>query len=203
IQNSSGSIGFTVPSRNAVSWSVGPNNPEGWQYIPTSSISYLINPIPFKLEPIIPGDKIDYRWYEGSSSEPFAWDSVVVVSPDTTTTYKVTATICSGQVFTDYVTVNVVNPVPDAFTPNGDGINDDLRIIGESVDPLQFQKYSLKIYNRWGQEVFTSSNIEEKWNGRMNNTGELCPDGAYVWVIYYEKANGTKVTNKGMVTLLR
>ena len=91
--------------------------------------------------------------------------------------------------------------IPNAFTPNGDGVNDLFVIEGTPAD--QITLYNLRIYDRWGQEVFTSDKITDLWNGKRNNAGEDCPDGTYVWVIYYEKSDKTKVTNKGSITLIR
>ena len=203
IQNDLGSNGFSVPGRNASIWSVNSQNPEGWKYLATSPTTYDIKSVPFNLVPITPGDKIIYRWYEGSSLEPFSWDSTVVVTPHETTTYKVTAVLCNGGTFDTRVTVNVVPDIPNAFAPNSN-IPDNTKFRIKGLPAENITMYDIKIYNRWGQMVFTSSDINVSWDGTMNNDGVgLCPDGTYAWVIYYENVNKTKVTNKGSVTLLR
>jgi gliding motility-associated-like protein len=193
------SKGFPVTGKNNSLWEA---NKEAWRFEPniTQDI-YTPNPMQYQMVPITPGDKIEYRWYEGSNPDPFSWDSTVVVTPNETTTYYVTATICSGETFTSTVTVTVVPKIPDAFTPNEDGLNDTFEILGLPAGSIT--KYNIKIYNRWGQMVFTSNDITVSWNGKMNNTGEICPEGDYAWVIYYEKVNKNKVTNKGSVILLR
>jgi len=177
---------------------------QAWKYVPVPNVvdRYTVDPITFQLLPITPGDKISYFWYEGTSKETFSTEKSIVVTPNETTTYTVFCTICNGATFDTTVTVTVVPKIPDAFTPNGDGLNDTFKIIGLPASSIT--KFNIKIYNRWGQMVFTSNDIEESWDGTMNNNGvDLCPDGAYAWVIYYENANKTKVTNKGSVILLR
>ena len=68
--------------------------------------------------------------------------------------------------------------VPDAFTPNNDGLNDDLAIfIPKSV------AYDLKVYNRWGSVIFASNNVNQKWDGTY--AGSPCAAGDYTWVIAY------------------
>ncbi|MCK9204970.1 MAG: gliding motility-associated C-terminal domain-containing protein [Bacteroidales bacterium] len=196
-----GNSGVAIPSRNATVWSVLPDKKEGWIYTPTSPTTYDVGAIPYIFEPISPSDKISFRWYEGSNPEPISNDSTLIVTPVETTTYKVIATLCNGEEFTDLVRVTVKPNIPTAFTPNGDNINEEFVITGLPVENIAL--YHIQIYNRWGQEVFNSNDIQVSWNGKMNNTGDLCPDGTYTWVIYYEKADKVKVTNKGTVTLLR
>ena len=56
------------------------------------------------------------------------------------------------------------------------------------------------IYNRWGQLIFETNDINEGWDGTKN--GNPCNIGVYVWAIYYEGGEG-EITNKGTVTLVR
>ena len=92
--------------------------------------------------------------------------------------------------------------VPNVFSPNGDGVNDFWSIIiydyGVAVLDLQ-----TTIYDRWGHEVFQSTNINQVWLGHTP-TGRACSTGSYFYVINY--TNG--VTNqpeqlKGFVELVR
>jgi gliding motility-associated-like protein len=162
-----------------------------------SSDTYAVTEIPYHMEPVTPGDKISYRWYNGS--EFLSDQQTLVVAPMQTTTYTGYCTLCSGEEFTDEVTVFVVPYIPNAFTPNGDGLNDYFRILG--LPPENITQFNLQIFNRWGQLVFSSKDILEGWDGKLN--GEVCPEGDYVWVIFYEDNKKTKTSNKGTVTLLR
>jgi gliding motility-associated-like protein len=194
LQNIDGFTGFSVPGHNASSWTA---DTVAWRYTPTSVDSFQVAKIPYHMEPITPGDKISYRWYEGST---FLSDQQsIVVSPLETTTYRAVCTLCSGEEFTDDKTVFVIPFIPNAFTPNGDGLNDFFRIVG--LPPDHITRFNLQIFNRWGQIVFESDNILNSWNGSMK--GEVCPEGDYVWVIFYEDDKKTRTSNKGIITLVR
>ena len=69
------------------------------------------------------------------------------------------------------------------------------------TDGANITEFNLQIFNRWGQMVFSSKDILEGWDGKLN--GEVCPEGEYVWVIFYEDNKKTKTSNKGLITLLR
>lgn len=68
--------------------------------------------------------------------------------------------------------------LPNIFTPDGSGHNDELHPF-----PYKFIKdIDLQIFNRWGQKVFSTSNPDINWNGRVDNTGKECPDGVYYYI---------------------
>jgi len=73
--------------------------------------------------------------------------------------------------------------VPNAFTPNGDGLNNVFLPAFESgFEPLNF---SMLIFNRWGQLIFESYNADYGWNGRWENDGEILQSGLYPWQITF------------------
>ncbi len=81
--------------------------------------------------------------------------------------------------------------IPNTFTPNGDGLNDMFGPIGEGVSEFQ-----MLIYNRWGQLIFESYDINKQWDGKYNGT--TVQTDAYVYSVYakgYKKGrfhkNGT------------
>lgn len=194
VQNETGFIGYTVPGRNATSWTA---RMEGWMYTPTSVDSFQIVQIPYELQPILPGEKVEYKWYKGS--EQISTQQTIVVTPRETTTYVAYITLCDGQEFSDSVTVIVIPYIPTAFTPNGDGLNDLFRIVG--LPPDNITEFHMQLFNRWGEVVFSTRDIEEGWNGTLK--GNDCPAGLYVWAIYYRENNRHTVTNKGMIMLVR
>ena len=77
--------------------------------------------------------------------------------------------------------------VPNVFTPNGDGINDEFRVAYKSLST-----YSCYVFNRWGRKVFTSDNPGKGWDGRIN--GKMAVPGAYYYVI---QATGTDLDSDG------
>jgi gliding motility-associated-like protein len=69
------------------------------------------------------------------------------------------------------------------------------------VQGYAISKMTWKIYNRWGQLVFTSLNQGTGWNGRYK--GELQPQEVYAYTLAIEFTDGTKINKKGDITLLR
>jgi len=194
VQNSSGYIGFAVPGHNASSWTA---SKVAWKYTPATADSFHIAQIPYDLKPLTPGNKVTYHWYQGGNE--IAEDQSVVVAPGETTTYVAYAKICAGDEFYDTVTVYVHQNIPNAFTPNNDGLNDSFRILG--LPPENITQFNLQIFDRWGQVVFETNNIEAAWDGTYK--GKPCPAEVYTWVIYYETSKKTKLSNKGQVMLIR
>lgn len=98
------------------------------------------------------------------------------------------------------VTINPIFTfyVPDSFTPNGDGLNDEFRPYGEGV---RWETYEMKIFNRWGQMIFFSKNVERGWNGKMG--GADVEVGIYVYHISIFDRNDRQLTYNGRVNLIR
>ena len=84
--------------------------------------------------------------------------------------------------------------IPNAFTPNGDGLNDTFRPV---TDYDRFSKYNMIIYNSWGQRQFETTNPAEGWDGKD------AAAGVYVWVINYADYLGKVSTLRGSVTVVR
>ena len=94
---------------------------------------------------------------------------------------------------------SVVEPlldVPKAFSPNMDGKNDILYVRGYGIIRMEF-----RIYNRWGQMVFRSTNPSTGWDGMFE--GRIQPMDAYAYTLEAEFSNGQKLSRKGDITLLR
>jgi gliding motility-associated-like protein len=87
--------------------------------------------------------------------------------------------------------------VPGAFTPNADGRNDVLFVTASGVPRLLY----FKVFNRYGQEVFSTGNLQRGWNGAVN--GVNSPAGAYVYTAEGVDFKGRKIFRKGTVLLIR
>ncbi len=85
---------------------------------------------------------------------------------------------------------------PNAFTPNGDGLNDVFRPVSEGVI-----KYELLLYTRWGELIFTTKDLNAGWDGKVN--GELAKPDVYVWKAEGKFTNGRAFELAGDVTLVR
>jgi gliding motility-associated-like protein len=86
--------------------------------------------------------------------------------------------------------------VPTAFTPNADELNDVFQPKGSGV-----VKYSLIVYDRWGQKIFQSTDFSKGWDGTFK--GEECKMDVYVWKIIASDIKGKTKNLNGSVTLYR
>jgi len=86
--------------------------------------------------------------------------------------------------------------VPNAFTPNGDGINDFIYVKGYGIS-----KMSWKIYNRWGALIYLGNSQKTGWDGKYK--GVLQPQEVYTYILDVEFTDGKKYQKRGDVTLLR
>ncbi len=89
--------------------------------------------------------------------------------------------------------------VPNAFTPNSDGLNENFFEAGYIVD---VSNYSMSIFNRWGQKVFENDTHYKPWNG-LDKNGKPAPEGVYVYAIKVKTLTGKDYYYTGHVTLLR
>jgi gliding motility-associated-like protein len=123
--------------------------------------------------------------------------------PVVNTTYTLTVSDKKGC-FTSQSTYEVkVLPetsldVPTAFTPNGDGVNDIVYVRGWGIKSL----LEFNIYNRWGELVFTTTDINQGWDGYYK--GALQNVETYAWTARVETyVNGKSIVKKGFIKLLR
>ncbi|MDP5170939.1 MAG: PKD domain-containing protein, partial [Bacteroidia bacterium] len=116
--------------------------------------------------------------------------------------YRVTAWELGGNLSTSQSNEACVEPEPylytaNAFTPNGDGNNDEF-----SFGMAFIGDVTIEIYNRWGKKVFETSSMDIPWDGRMSN-GFAAPEGVYVFKIEASGYNGQAIHRSGTVTLIR
>ena len=107
--------------------------------------------------------------------------------------YGCSDTSCKMIAFTYGPTTLIV---PSAFTPNGDGINDLFKVYGKWM-----QSISLKIFNRWGNVVFETTDWNEGWDGNFKGRKET--EGVYVFFVDALFLDGNHVKRQGNLTLLR
>lgn len=92
--------------------------------------------------------------------------------------------------------VSPLADVPNAFSPNGDGINDVISVRGYGISKLTWN-----IFNRWGQLVFRSNSLNSAWDGRFK--GALQPQDVYAYTLDITFTDNTVYRKKGDITLLR
>jgi gliding motility-associated-like protein len=90
--------------------------------------------------------------------------------------------------------------IPTAFSPNSDGVNDFFYPGGIYFDAADFL---MQIYNRWGKLIWETRTPGQGWDGRDQNTGELVPEGAYVFRVRGKDFTGKYHEYVGTVTVLK
>lgn len=150
------------------------------------------------------GDISTYAWSPATGlSDPAIANPTA--QPSTTTEYTLLVTSSAGCTASGRVTVSVVSTLllPGAFTPNGDGRNDVLYIMGASSGAVVKE---FAIFNRLGQRIFSVHNAPPGdrnfgWNGTVN--GQPAQAGTYVYEIVLGMADGSQQVYKGTVVLVR
>jgi gliding motility-associated-like protein len=155
---------------------------------------------------IYPGEK--YHLQPGTNATYFKWFppsgindiniSDPLLYPEVRTRYFVTVTTEHGCMILDSLDILVKETVidmPNAFAPSGTN-----KLFKPSKRGIANLK-EFSIYNRWGNKVYSSANIEEGWDGTFN--GQPQPMGVYVYTIEAISDKGTPFVKKGNVTLMR
>lgn len=127
-----------------------------------------------------------------------------IATPEETTTYYLTVTDALGCRTKDSIIIHVALPiceepnifVPNAFSPDGDGYNDVIYVEGNIITEIRFM-----IYNRWGEQVFESTDKNRGWNGKFK--GKDCPPDVYGYYMRCRCLDGNELIKKGNITLLR
>jgi gliding motility-associated-like protein len=146
------------------------------------------------------GDVV-YSW-EPSTGLSSSNSQTTNATPTTTTQYVITSTTDSGCVSTTEILI-IVNPqhqlyIPNGFTPNNDGVNDYWEAFGNKKTWLFCEA---QVYDRWGEKVFESNDINFQWDGKYK--GEYVLPGEYVYVFKVVFVDDYSVTNKGTITVIR
>ncbi len=115
----------------------------------------------------------------------------LVVTSDQGCTDTILKSILVGQDFGIFV--------PNAFTVNGDGLNDRFYAKGYGIT-----KFEMNIFDRWGEKVFSSHDIQEAWDGTYQNRGtKIVKDDTYTWIINVTNVFGKAKEFTGHVTLIK
>lgn len=174
---------------------------------PTAAFSYSPNPPQENIITTFTNlsqNATGYTWIFGDDSQ------LRTVSKDTTVKhqYKKTETYTACLVAVNQynctdtvcqpisIIINALLDVVSAFTPNNDGVNDRAVVIGYGVEKMLF-----RIYNRWGQMVYESSDPDQGWDGKYK--GKNQPMDAYGYTLDATLFGGAKIKKSGSITLIR
>ncbi|MEM6698388.1 MAG: gliding motility-associated C-terminal domain-containing protein, partial [Bacteroidota bacterium] len=165
---------------------------------------------------IILGQSTSLNIFGGDDSYLYTWDADPslssttstnpTVEPVETTVYTIEIESEDGCIITRTVTVEVLNLpceepyifIPNAFTPNGDDNNDVIKVQGPHIEEL-----SLMIYNRWGELVFETNDVDGEWDGTHQRTGQLAEGRVFGFYLVVRCIGGDTFTKRGNITLLR
>ena len=191
-------------------YSVYMSNPAGC--LDTESVVITVYPLPFihvtNDTVVFLGDNltlyascgVTYQWSPSTFLDD-ANASHPLCTPTQTTQYTVTITTADGCTYTETVLVQVNSFAqlfaPNAFSPNGDGINDYFNYFVRGI----FTFHQFCVYNRWGELVFATTDPTLFWDGKHN--GVECEVGTYVYTVDGNDAQSLEIKIKGNLTLIR
>jgi gliding motility-associated-like protein len=142
---------------------------------------------------LVPGNFSSYKWQDNSNLPKFTVTQTGI--------YSVTVTNDSGCVASDQIQVTVDCSdiyFPTGFTPDGNGRNEGFGALGNLA---VLGNYSLKVFNRWGELIFTTTDPSKKWLGLTGKEG--AGTNSFIWLAEYTLPNRGKQTRKGVITLIR
>lgn len=150
------------------------------------------------------GSPVSWYWTFGDDDDSIALTKNTVHTYADTGTYWVTLKIVNKYGCTDSIMKPVtIEPqwtfyVPNAFTPNGDGINDGF--IGKGTD---LRSYEMWIFDRWGMQLYHCTDITKPWDGTVQGSSIQCQEDTYVYLIIIKDVFRNQHRYVGRVTLIR
>jgi gliding motility-associated-like protein len=139
------------------------------------------------------------NWVTPSSGSTGLTHTITGLSVGTTITLRVRALggcLPAESQPVSGTTVTEMVYIPNAFTPNGDGLNDVLRVYGNFIREMRFA-----IFNQWGEKIFESRSQNIAWDG--THKGKPQPSGVYMYVCDIILTDGTRIQRKGAINLVR
>jgi gliding motility-associated-like protein len=177
-------------------------NNETTQYINICDNSFILKK--YYVLPPPPGYSVTWILDSSFNIQGNVNSDVIYVKWENKGIYNIIVQYSNGDCFSQNELTVIVNECPDvtlfvpnAFTPNGDQINDVFGAYGEGI-----KEFDMSIFNRWGELVFKSSNIEYRWDG--NYLGRMCQDDVYLYSITYKGIdNKFRHIYNGKISLIR
>jgi gliding motility-associated-like protein len=143
-----------------------------------------------------------YTWTFGDGVIDTTMSPTHVFNSNTDTTFKVCLIVSDSSCKSDtcqiiHVEIHSKITVPNVFTPNGDGKNDEFIVRDTSI-----ATFSCIIFNRWGDKIYEWSDVHKGWDGK-NNSGAETPDGTYYYIITAKGYDNVSYNLHGAITLIR
>jgi gliding motility-associated-like protein len=151
-----------------------------------------------------------YYWDFGDPAAINGSNNSIAVNPSHSYSYvgeykvNLVATSDKGCVDIAYILVEVTPDfalyIPNAFTPDGNGKNDVFQPMGVGIDE---DNYRMDVFDRWGENIFTSNNFRKGWDGSVKGSSKTAPQGVYVYKLQVVDTQGNKHPYVGHVTVIR
>ncbi|MFT5247572.1 MAG: gliding motility-associated-like protein [Flavobacteriales bacterium] len=187
-----GEYGLTVTTNNCTGVGVIEVNviPEWKQILPMTACenTHTIIEIPYSSN--------TYEWCDGQSSQ-----TIDVNEPGDYCFMFVDNQGClqEGVIELTHIAHDATLYIPNAFTPNNDGVNDYFVPVGDDTRYFRFS-----VFNRWGEVVFDSEDSNQVWDGSFQGSDHYVPNGLYTYSLVYASAcSAEKVVKKGYITVIR
>ncbi len=145
-----------------------------------------------------------WSWSFGDATDSVAY------SQNASHTYQDSGTYCGDLVVTNIhgcvdsvKNCLVIDPIyalyiPSGFTPNGNGRNDVFMPKGNDI-----KSFEMYIFDRWGMQLFHSTDINNGWNGAINGNGTICQEDTYVYLITVYDSKNIKHSYTGSINLIK
>jgi len=151
-----------------------------------------------------------YYWDFGDPSATNGSNTSTVTNPSHSYTYvgpyavNLVATSIKGCKDTAKILVEITPDfalyIPNTFTPDGNGVNDIFQPLGVGIDE---ENYRLDIYDRWGENIFTSNSFRKGWDGTVKGGSKMAEQGVYTYKMIVRDTQGNKHPYVGHVTVLK
>jgi large repetitive protein len=153
---------------------------------------------------------VSYYWNFGDPAALTGSNTSILVNPSHSYSYvgsyavNLVATSNRGCSDTARLIVEITPDfavyIPNTFTPDGNGVNDIFQPLGVGIDE---ENYRLDIYDRWGENIFTSNSFRKGWDGTVKGGSKIAQQGVYTYKMLVTDTRGTKHPYVGHVTVLR
>jgi gliding motility-associated-like protein len=153
------------------------------------------------------GDVVEYDWFSlGANNIINNGGSAFFTYPEGVAgTYPITLIATTNEGCSDTITLeieivpDVIFYAPNSFTPDNDEHNQTWAIVVEGID---YQNFSLEIFNKWGETIWETKDIKAEWDGTYNN--QKVTEGTYIWrAIYKDRENDGRKIHTGYINLIR
>ena len=173
------------------------NDYEDWEEEDDDGGNYMGNLMEFRN----PGESP-----EDEDMDTWPWEASAALWVDTPGTYILYVQDSIGCMTRNEMTITAEEclpqfEIPNVFTPNGDGINDVLKLTAM----VKLFDFEIRLFNRWGNQVYAYKGEPEEfsWDGTLHGNGQGAPDGVYFYVATYKDYLDKKKKQSGSVTILR